>query len=92
MNNYRFRLVLASVSLTAALTVLTLKLTGYISTPGNPDTLPLFASSRPVQTGISPYQISCRQQIAMVIGNEQVSAPRRLFDGQGRAIRCQAAP
>jgi hypothetical protein len=92
MNNYRFRLVLASVSLTAALTVLALKLAGFLSPPTGHDTLQLFASNRPTQAGISPYQLSCKQQIATIVDSEQAWPPRALFDAQGLAIRCRQQP
>ena len=92
MNNYRFRLVLASVSLTAALTVLALKLAGFLSPPVSPGTLQFFASNRPMQTGISPYQLSCKQQIATIIDSEQARPPLTLFDASGRAIRCRQQP
>lgn len=92
MNNYRFRLVLASVSLTAALTVLALKLAGFLSPPASADTLQLFASNRPTQTGISPYQLSCKQQIATIIDSEQARPPLTLFDARGLAIRCRQQP
>jgi len=92
MNNYRFRLVLASVSLTAAVTVLALKMAGYLSPPAGPDTIRLFASKRPMQTGISAYQLSCKQQIATLVDSEQALPPRTLVDAQGLAIRCWQKP
>ena len=92
MNNYRFRLVLASVSLTAAVTVLALKVAGYLSPPESPDTIRFFASKHPPQTGISPYQLSCNQQIATIVDSEQAWSPRTLFDAQGLAIRCRQNP
>ncbi len=92
MNNYRFRLVLASVSLTAALTVLALKLAGFISPSTVPGDLLLHATDRGASSEASPYQVLCRNQVAVIIGSGQNPRPLRLLDSMGRTLSCRNTP
>ena len=90
MNHYRFRLILATASLTAALTVLALKLGGFISHPGEDGTL-LTVSTRYTSQGLSPYWLDCTQQLARLeYRNHTGKAPQRVFDPQGRIISCRS--
>ncbi len=90
MNHYRFRLVLATASLTAALTVLSLKLGGFISPPNRSGVL-LTVSHHSTKQGVSPYRLNCTQQLASLENLEQIEGPpQRLFDPQGRVIPCKS--
>jgi hypothetical protein len=89
MNHYRFRLVLATASLTAALTVLSLKLGGFLS-PASSDSIVLTASNRIDSQSVSPYKLACQHQLAMLVHPQQHStAPLQVFDPQGRIIACK---
>jgi hypothetical protein len=92
MNSYRFRLVLASVSLTAALTVLALKLSGFIPAVGSADELRFTATTRAPHSTISPWQIYCRDENATIVDSRQGGPPRQLLDYQGRQLRCHTSP
>ena len=79
MNHYRFRLVLATASLTAALTVLSLKLGGFLS-PASSDSIVLTASNRIDSQSVSPYKLACQHQLAMLVHPQQHStAPHPLL-------------
>jgi hypothetical protein len=89
MNHFRFRLVLATAGLTAALTVLALKLGGFLHPATSVDTLHLMATNQVEAIGISPYQISCGHQLAMLTRGEQVGSALHLLDPQGRLVSCK---
>ena len=90
MNHYRFRLVLATASLTAALTVLALKLGGFISQPGREEsgwTVSRYYSGQ----GLSPYRLDCAQHLAKLARSDRAEGPPlRLFDHKGRVIACDS--
>jgi hypothetical protein len=89
MNHYRFRLVLATASLTAALTVLSLKLGGFLS-PVSSDSIVLTASKRIDSQSVSPYRLACQHQLATLVQPQQKSiAALQVFDPQGRIIACK---
>jgi hypothetical protein len=88
MNHYRFRLILATASLTAALTVLALKVGGFISHPDDRRTM-LTVSSRYSGQKLSPYLIDCTQQFARLEYREQAGAPLWLLDPLGQIISCK---
>lgn len=88
MNNYRLRLVLASACLTAALTVLALKLGGFLLPAAQPGEIRLLGTHQGASTEPSPWRIGCSGQVATIAGAGQGQAPLRILDPQGRPLGC----
>lgn len=83
---------MATASLTAAFTVLLLKLGGFIS-PASSDSVSLTVSNSAASQGVSPYRLVCHKQLALLELPEQTTiAPQRVFDPQGRIIACKSIP
>ena len=91
MNNYRLRLVLASACLTAALTVLSLKLGGFLVPAPQAGEVRLLATARVATNSLSPWRVSCQQQIATIEQAGQGQPPLRIVDAQGRPLPCRGS-
>lgn len=92
MNAVRIRLVLGTAVLSTCLTVLVLKLAGYLEQPSAGPTLRLM-SSQPSQLSLSPWRIDCGGHIARVSTGDSDGRPAFwLSDNTGSVVSCQPVP
>lgn len=91
MNNYRLRLVLATACLTAALTVLALKLAGFLLPATQAGEIRLLGSHRSASAQASPWRVTCNGQVATIAQAGQGQAPLRVLDPQGRPLGCSGS-
>lgn len=92
MNNHRIRLALGSALVAVALTVLTLKLLGFLAPAAQSGTLQLTASPETAQRPASRYHIHCQNKLATLLDNRQVEPVRHLLDPHGQSISCNNGP